>query len=123
MKKNERKEKDDKEKAQDIRNKAMETFGDTRKRKELMEGGNEPKDKKCKRSSSDMISFLREKMEMDNESKLLSLQNAREEREAREQQHKEVILQNQQLQAQQTQTLQVLLQQQQQLIVSLLAKK
>ena len=57
--------KDDKEKAQDIRNKAMETFGDTRKRKELMEGGNEPKDKKCKRSSSDRYDIIYERKDGD----------------------------------------------------------
>ena len=44
----------------------MEQYGETKKRRE-MEGGDQPKEKKSRRTSSDMPTFLREKLEFDKE--------------------------------------------------------
>ena len=55
---------DDRKKALDIRNTAMERFGETRKRKNKEE---DESPKTSRRSSSDTLTFLREKMELDKE--------------------------------------------------------
>ena len=112
----------EKNKALEMRQKAMERFGDTKKRKELEGSDSEPTEKK-RRSSSDMINFLREKMEYDNEKEQHKMQENREIREAQERKHMEIMQQNQHLQTQQSQTLQLLAQQQQQLMQFLMEKK
>ena len=50
-----------------------------------------------------MVGFLREKLEQDREFRSEDLQKQNSEREARERQHNQLIIQNQQMQAQQSQ--------------------
>ena len=59
-----------------------------------------------------MVRFLKEKLEQDPEFKSEVLQEQNNEREARERQHNQFIIQNQQIQAQQSQSIHVLQQQQ-----------
>ena len=44
----------------------MERYGETKKHRE-MEGDDQPKEKKLRRTSSDMLTFLQEKLEFDKE--------------------------------------------------------
>ena len=64
----------DKQKAQDIRLTAMEKMGETRKRKS---DENSPPEKRSRRTSSDTLTYLREKMEMDKENKQVELEERR----------------------------------------------
>lgn len=52
-------------KAQEMREKALETFGETKKRKDLENG--EGSSKRARRSSTDLLSYLKEKSEKDHE--------------------------------------------------------
>ena len=56
----------DKQTDLDIRKTAMERYGETKKRRE-MEGDDQPKEKKSRRTNSDMLIFLQEKLEFDKE--------------------------------------------------------
>ena len=56
----------DKQTALDIRKTAMEWYGETKKHRK-MEGDGQPKEKKSRRPSSDILSFLQEKLEFDRE--------------------------------------------------------
>ena len=56
----------DKQTDLDIRKNAMERYGETKKRRE-MEGDDQPKEKKSRRTNSDMLIFLQEKLEFDKE--------------------------------------------------------
>ena len=67
-----------------------------------------------------MVGFLREKLEQDREFKSKDLQEQSNKREAREWQHNQLIIQNQQIQAQQSQAIQALQQQQAQILALLL---
>ena len=49
-----------------------------------------------------MVGFLREKLEQDREFRSEDLQKQNSEREAQERQHNQLIIQNQQMQAQQS---------------------
>ena len=60
-----RKIEEDKQKAEDIRMKAMEKIGETRKRKEESAGNEGMPVKKSRRGSKDTIEFLQEKSERD----------------------------------------------------------
>ena len=55
-----------------------------------------------------MVGFLREKLEQDCEFRSEDLQEENNEREARKRQHNQLIIQNQQMQAQQSQAIQAL---------------
>ena len=56
----------DKQFALDFRKTAMEQYGETKKRRE-MEGDNQPRAKKSRRTSSDMLTIFQEKLEFDKE--------------------------------------------------------
>ena len=56
----------DKQTDLDIRKTAMERYGETEKRRE-MEGDDQPKEKKSRRTNSDMLTSLQEKLEFDQE--------------------------------------------------------
>ena len=56
----------DKQTDLDIRKTAMEQYGETKKRRE-MEGDDQPKEKKSRRTNSDMLTFLQEKLKFDKE--------------------------------------------------------
>ena len=56
----------DKQTDLDIRKTAMERYGETKKRRE-MEGDDQPKEKKSRRTNSDMLTSLQEKLEFDQE--------------------------------------------------------
>jgi len=98
---------EDRNKALQIRQAAMESFSETKKR--AIDEGDEksPKEKKIRRNSSDTISFLKEKLELDQASK-------KEEREiiSRQQEQMTNILHVFQQQLQQQQQQQSLMQQQ-----------
>ena len=51
-----------------------------------------------------MAGFLREKLEQDRELRSEDLQEQKNERKAQERQHNQLVIQNQQMQAQQSQT-------------------
>ena len=53
-----------------------------------------------------MVGFLREKLEQDREFRSEDLQEENNEREARKRQHNQLIIQNQQMQAHQSQAIQ-----------------
>ena len=82
---------EDRKKALDIRNTAMERFGETRKRKSNDDEDESPKH--SRRSSSDTLTFLREKLEIDKENRRME----REERVAQrtEAQQQQNIMQQQ----------------------------
>ena len=67
-----------------------------------------------------MVGFLREKLEQDRKLRSEDLQEQNNEREAREWQHNQLIIQNQQIQAQQSQAIQALQQQQAHILALLL---
>ena len=67
-----------------------------------------------------MVGFLQEKLEQDREFRSEDLQEQNNEREAREWQHNQLIIQNQQIQAQQSQAIQALQQQQAHILALLL---
>ena len=58
--------KKDKQTALDIRKTPMERYGETKKRRK-MEIDDQPKEKKSRRTSSDMLIFLQEKLEFGKE--------------------------------------------------------
>ena len=70
-----------------------------------------------------MVGFLREKLEQDRKLRSEDLQEQNNEREAREWQHKQIIIQNQQIQSQQSQGIQALQQQQAQILALLLQRQ
>ena len=87
----------------------MERFGETRKRKGKDESGTG--DKKQSRSCrSEAVGFLREKLEQGREFRSEDFQGKKNEREAREKQHNPLMTKNKQMQAQQSQTIQALIQ-------------
>ena len=65
-------------------------------------------DKNSRRYSSEVVGFLQEKLEQDREFRSEDLQEENNEREARKRQHNQLIIQNQQMQAQQSQAIQAL---------------
>ena len=73
----------DKQTVLDIRKTAMERYGETKKRREL-EGEDQPKEKKSRRTSSDMLTFLQEKLEFDREKSREEQERKERERETRE---------------------------------------
>lgn len=82
-----KKQNSEKEKAQalEMRERAMETFGETRKRATVSKGNEEQVKKR--RSSGDMFDWLREKIELDKEEKQQERKEKKEEREAEKTQH------------------------------------
>ena len=69
------------------------------------------------------IRFIREKLEQGREFRSEDLQEENNEREARKRQHNQLIMQNKQIQAQQSQTIQALQQQQAQILAFLLQRQ
>ena len=69
-----------------------------------------------------MVGFLWEKLEQDSEFRSEDLQEQNNGRKAREWQHKQLIIQNQQTQGQQSQAIQALQQQQAQILALLLQR-
>ena len=69
-----------------------------------------------------MVGFLWEKLEQDREFRSEDLQEENNEREARKRQHNQLIIQNQQMQAQQSQAIQALQQYQIQILAFVLRK-
>ena len=67
-----------------------------------------------------MVGFFREKLEQNREFRSKDLQEQSNARKARERQHKQLIIRNQQIQAQQSQEIQTLQQQQAQILALLL---
>ena len=67
--------------------------------------------------------FFEKKLEQDREFRSEDLQEQNNEREAREWQHNQLIIQNQQIQAQQSQAIQALQQQQAQILALLLQRQ
>ena len=67
-----------------------------------------------------MVGFFREKLEQNREFRSKDLQEQNNARKARERQHKQLIIRNQQIQAQQSQEIQTLQQQQAQILALLL---
>ena len=57
----------DKQKALDMRKKAMERIGETKKRHADEEGKDKPKEKRGRRTNSDTMDFLMKKLEMESE--------------------------------------------------------
>ena len=102
----------DKKSAEDMRKKAMETLGQTKKRKS--EGCE--KEKKARRGGNDTVEFLREKAEFDRENKKEELRLRALELEERKQSQDTISQQQMQQQAQFQQTLGLLTQQQQQML-------
>ena len=96
---------EDRKKAVDIRNTAMERFGETRRRK--CDDDDEPP-KHSRRSSSDTLTFLREKMESDKENKRIEREERARERADAQQQQSNMQLQFNALLAQQTEILKML---------------
>ena len=70
-----------------------------------------------------MVGFHREKLVQDREFRLEDLQEQNNEKEVREWQHNQLIIQNEQIQVQQSQTIQALEQQQDQILVLLLQRQ
>ena len=70
-----------------------------------------------------MVGFLREKLEQDREFRSEHLQEQNNEREARERQYNQPIIQNQLIQVRQSQAIQALQQQQAQILVLFLQWK
>ena len=102
----------DKQTALDIRKTAMEQYGETKKRRE-MKGDDQPKEKKSRRTSSDMLTFLQEKLEFDKE-------RLRQEQERRERESQDNALNQQQMLDRQMQTFQLMAQQQQQQFMAMM---
>ena len=69
------------------------------------------------------IRFIREKLEQGREFRSEDLQEENNEREARKRQHNQLIIQNKQMQAQQSQAIQALQQQQAQILAFLLQRQ
>ena len=67
-----------------------------------------------------MVGFFREKLEQNREFRSKDLQEQNNARKARERQHKQLIIRNQQIQAQQSQEIQALQRQQAQTLALLL---
>lgn len=82
----------EKQKAMDIRNKAMETMGETKKRSN---GDDENKERKTRRSGSDTVAWLEKKAEREAKFKEMALQEQREDRELQRQERKEQMELNQ----------------------------
>ena len=69
------------------------------------------------------IRFIREKLEQGREFRSEDLQEENNKREARKRQHNQLIIQNKQMQAQQSQAIQALQQQQAQILAFLLQRQ
>ena len=82
----------------------MERFGETKKREMQDESDTGDKNK----VEDEVVCFLREKLGQDREFRSEDLQEENNEREARKRQHNQLIIQNQQMQAQQSQAIQIL---------------
>ena len=112
----------EKKKATEMRERALERFGQTRKRHEEAEKDEGKKQPKRRRSGGDALEWLKEKGEMVKQLKEQELQERREERETQKLQHEQFMrqlqatqtTQNDQLKTFQQQMLQQMQQQQQQ---------
>ena len=71
----------------------------------------------------EVVGFLGEKLEQDREFRSEDLQEQNNEREARERQHNQLIIRNQQMQVQQSQAFQALRQEQAQILAFLLQRQ
>ena len=89
----ETKKDEDRKKALDIRNQALERVGDTRKRHANSGDENPSCSKTPRRSSSDTLNFLRERIEADKENKILEREEKAEER--RQAHNQQMLLQQQ----------------------------
>ena len=69
-----------------------------------------------------MVGFFREKLEQNREFRSKDLQEQNNARKARERQHKQLILRNQQIHAQQSQEIQALQRQQAQILALILQR-
>ncbi|XP_065650833.1 uncharacterized protein LOC124818888 isoform X2 [Hydra vulgaris] len=98
---------EDRMKALDIRNTAMERFGETRKRKALDIEDKSPKS--SRRSSSETLTFLPEKMEVDKENRRIEQEERAEARVLAQQQQNNIQNMFNHMLAQQTEILKMLL--------------
>nr|XP_047132903.1 uncharacterized protein LOC124811426 [Hydra vulgaris] len=98
---------EDRVKAIDIRNTAMERYGETRKRKALNNEDKSPKT--SRRSSNDTLIFLREKMEADKENRRIEREERAEARALAQQQQNNIQNMFNHMLAQQTEILKMLL--------------
>lgn len=90
----------DRQKALEIRKKAMETMGESKKR--LADGDEEVKEKKTRRrSGNDTMSWLKEKTELDSKMKEREIEEQRQEKEIeRKERNEQMAILRQQLQMQ-----------------------
>ena len=75
---------EDKKKAIDMRQKAMEMYGETRVHKDLDREDGSSKERKLRQTSFDMMTFLREKIDRYGEMKREELEAREHDREVRE---------------------------------------
>ena len=91
---------EDKKKPMDMRKKAMKTYGKNRNGKDLEGEGDSSKERKSRRTSFDMMTFLHEKMDQNSEMKKEELEAKEGDKEARENERPDTLKQNQALQMQ-----------------------
>lgn len=119
-----KKEKDKEESAaHNIRQKCMETYAETRKRKQLEEGG-DAKAKKSRYTGSETIGYLREKAERDHalrEQELQVKQNEQQNNEKLLEQQQTLLATFQQQQSDQQQLTRAMMQMQQQTTLAILS--
>ena len=116
--------------AEDIRNQALERMGRTKKRKS--EDGQEPKERKARRSSNEALQFMQEKAESDKAFREEELKIRKKEEETKavqfqamftqQQSFLQAMTQQQAQQQQQNQHMQMLMAQQSQAMMSVLEK-
>ena len=116
--------------AEDIRNQALERMGQTKKRKS--EDGQEPKERKSRRSSNEALQFMQEKAESDKAFREEELKIRKKEEETKaaqfqamftqQQSFLQAMTQQQAQQQQQNQHMQMLMAQQSQAMMSVLEK-
>ena len=106
---------EEKERAQavEMRDRAMERFGETRKRGKGEDGGKGEKEEKKRRSGSDTVEFLRAKMEAEQEMKEKEREEKKEDRKAEKEKH-DLLLHQLELQRKGQEAFQLQQQQQQQ---------
>ena len=116
--------------AADIRNQSLERMGQTKKRKS--EDGQEPKERKSRRSSNEALQFMQEKAESDKAFREEELKIRKKEEETKaaqfqamftqQQSFLQALTQQQAQQQQQNQHMQMLMAQQSQAMISVLEK-
>ncbi|XP_028390589.1 histone-lysine N-methyltransferase, H3 lysine-79 specific-like [Dendronephthya gigantea] len=116
---------EDQKNAVDIRKKAMEKFGETKKRK-IDEGEIEEKKRRRRRSGSDTLQFIREQSENEMKIRERELELEKEKQNREQEKHnefKEMMAQQMAQQQQQMAQFQMMFMQQNNLMLSILEKK